>query len=166
MAQLAALVPYSSIFAVLVAIVFGTLTLRQWQRARYLAGAAELVHTIQSAEFNRAIARIVELPEGAPAERIREDPDLAAAAYVVGHVFESLGVLVYHRILRLHLVDHLVGGYVRTSWRRLRPYIESRRSERGAMFGEWFQWLFERIEEQPAPGKRIGAHVAFRRWKS
>jgi len=165
MAQLSSLVPYASLLAVLVAIVFGTLTLRQWQRMRYLAAAAELVHTIQSAEFNRAIARIVELPEAAPVERVRDDRDTAGAAYVVGHVFESLGVLVYHRILRLHLVDHLVGGYVRASWRRLRPYIESRRGELGAMFGEWFQWLAERIDDYPAPGKRDGAHLAFRRWK-
>ena len=150
--MIATLLPYVSMVAVLVAIVFGTLTLRQWQRARYLAAAAELVHTIQSGEFNRAIARIVE-------------PELSAAAYVVGHMFESLGVLVFHRMLRLHLVDHLVGGYVRASWQRLRPYIESRRGDLGATFGEWFQWLAERIDERPAPGKRDGAHVAFRRWR-
>ncbi len=165
MVTVAQLVPYASVLAVLVAIVFGTLTLRQCQRARYLAAAAELVRTIQSAEFNRAIARIVELPEAAPPERVRGDSDAAAAAYVVGHVFESLGVLVFHRVIHLHLVDRLIGGYLRNSWRRLRPYVEQRRGELGVMFGEWFQWLAERIEQYPSPGKREGAHVAFRGWK-
>jgi hypothetical protein len=163
--HLADVVPYASLIAVLVAIVFGTLTLRQWQRARYLAAAAELVHTIQSEHFNLAIGRVVALPEAAPAERIRADPELAAAATAVGHAFESLGVLVFHRVLQLHLVDHLVGGYIRSSWVRLKPYVEARRSDVGAMFGEWFQWLAERLEEYPAPGKRDGAHLAFRHWK-
>jgi diacylglycerol kinase len=163
--HLSDLVPYASVFAVFVAIVFGTLTLRQWQRTRYLAAAAELVHTIQNEQFNNAIARIVELPTDAAADLVRADKDLVAAAYVVGHVFESLGVLVFHDVLNLHLVDHLVGGYVRASWHRLGPYIRARRADLGSTFGEWFQWLAERIDEHPAPGKGDGAHVAFRHWK-
>jgi hypothetical protein len=146
-------------------VIFGTLTLRQWQQTRYLAAAAELVHTIQSEQFNAAIDRVMGVAENCPADRIRGDKELAAAAHAIGHTFESLGVLVFHRVLTLQLVDHLVGGYVRTSWLRLRPYVEARRKEVGAMFGEWFQWLAERLEQYPAPGKREGAHVAFRRWK-
>ena len=165
MSALTALVPYASVLAVLVAIVFGTLTLRQWQRARYLAAAAELVHTIQSEQFTRAIVRVVELPPGADAERGRGAREVSAAAYALGHFFESLGVLVFYRVLDLHLVDHLVGGYVRTSWIRLRPYVEARRGDVGATFGEWFQWLAERLDRYPAPGKSEGAHRAFTDWK-
>src|SRR5438094_417907 len=99
-------------------MVFGVLTIRQWQRTRYLTAAAELVHTIQTAEFSRCIALIVELGEDTPAETILRDPQLLNAFYVVSHVFESLGVLVYHRLLPLHLVDHLIGGYARASFRR------------------------------------------------
>jgi hypothetical protein len=32
------------------------------------------------------------------------------------------------------------------------------------MFGEWFQWLAERMEQYPAPGKAQGAAAAFRDW--
>jgi len=159
------LVPYGSLFAVVVAIVFGTLTVRQWQRARYLSAAAELVHTIQNEQFGNAIARIVELPVEATPDWIRRDPVLAAAAYTVGHVFESLGVLVFHRVLRLHLVDYLVGGYVRISWARLKPYVESRRVDLGPTFGEWFQWLADQLDAHPAPGKGEGAHRAFVNWR-
>jgi hypothetical protein len=161
MLHLADLAPYGSLLAVIAAVVFGTLTLRQWQRTRYLAAAAKLVHTIQTEQFNTAIARVVELPNSAPPESIREDPELAAAVHAVVHAFESLGVLVFHRALQLHLV----GGYVRASWHRLQPYVEARRGDLGAMFGEWFQWSAERLEQYPAPGKRDGAHVAFRGWK-
>jgi hypothetical protein len=74
-------------------------------------------------------------------------------------------VLVYHRLLPLHLVDHLCGGYVRASWKRMRPVVVARRSALGATFGEWYQWLAERIEQYPAPGKDIGAPIAFKNWK-
>lgn len=83
----------------------------------------------------------------------------------MSHVFESLGVLVYHRLLPLHLVDHLCGGYVRASWKRIKPLVLAQRKGLGATFGEWYQWLAERIEEYPAPGKDIGAPVAFKGWK-
>ena len=33
------------------------------------------------------------------------------------------------------------------------------------MFGEWYQWLAERIDEYPAPGKTVGAPVAFKDWR-
>jgi hypothetical protein len=150
---------------IVVAIVFGVLTLRQWQRARSLAAAAELVRMIQTPELARSIAAIMELPEQADAQTIRADPELTRAVYHVTHVFEALGVLVFHRQLPLHLVDHLVGGYVRASFRRVGPYLMERRKTMGAMFGEWFHWLAERLEERPAPGKKEGAWVAHKRWR-
>ena len=155
----------ASALPVLVAMVFGTLTLMQWRRTRYLAAAAELVHTIQTPEFTRAIALVMELPERASVTTVHADSATVTAIQAVSHVFESLGVLVFHRLLPLHLVDHLLGGYVRASWRRIGPYVEGRRSVLGAMFGEWFQWLAERLEENPAPGKAIGAWAAHRDWK-
>ncbi len=157
--------PLTSALAVLVAIVFGTLTLRQWYRTRYLTAAAELVRTIQTAEFNRSIARIMELQIDAPASLVEADRDTSAALYAVSHVFEALGVLVYHRLLPLHLVDHLVGGYVRASWKRLRIVVDERRTAVGPTFGEWFQWLAERLDQYPAPGKSLGAPRAFAAWR-
>jgi hypothetical protein len=154
----------ASAVAVLVAIVFGTLTIRQWQRARELSAAAQLVQTLLTNEFTRSIGLVIELPEAAPAEAVSGRPELTHAVMVVAHGFESLGVLVFHRLLGLHLVDHLVGGYVRTSWRRLKPYVEARRALIGS-YAEWYQWLAERMEEDPAPGKSTGAHLAHRHWR-
>jgi hypothetical protein len=148
-----------------VTLVFGVLTIRQWQRSRYLSAAAELVRTMQTAEFTRSIARIVELPENIDPDTVLADRDLMHAFYAVSHVFESLGVLVYHRLLPLHLVDHLCGGYLRASWKRMKPFVLTRRETLGAMFGEWFQWLAERIEKYPAPGKDVGAAIAFADWR-
>ncbi len=162
----AALAPFATLATVLTGVVFGSLTIRQWQQTRSLTAAVELVHTIQTAEFARSLQLVLELPEDADARRVLEDPAMLAAAYVVSHGIESLGVLVYHRLLPLHLVDHLIGGSVRAAWRRLHGYFEDRRTAVGVMLGEWFQWLAERLEEQPAPGKALGAAAAYRRWRA
>jgi hypothetical protein len=74
-------------------------------------------------------------------------------------------VLVFHRLLPLRLVDHLLGGYVRAAHLRTRRYVLRRRDEVGVMFGEWFQWLAERLDEHPAPGKSQNAAVVHRRWR-
>jgi hypothetical protein len=161
-AEVAAL---SSALAVGVAVLFGTLTIRQWKDTRMLTAAAELVHTLLTPDFTRAIARIVDLPEGAEPGAVASRPGMPEDVIVVSHVFESLGVLVFHRLLPLHLVDHLVGGYVRASWKRAGPYIVHRRAAIGIAFGEWFQWLAERMNEDPAPGKSDGAHAFHRSWK-
>lgn len=150
---------------VAVAIVFGILTLRQWHRTRYLTAAAELVRMMQTPEFARSIALVIELPERADPKEIAARPEIVTAVYQISHVFESLGVLVYHRQLPLHLVDHLIGGYVRASWARVGPYVQARRAVMGAMFGEWYHWLAERLEERPAPGKKVGAWIAHKRWR-
>jgi hypothetical protein len=155
----------ASTLAVLVPVVFGTLTIYQWRRTRMLTAAAELVHTLLTPEFTRAIARIVDLPENVDAGSLAARPGFAEDVTVVSHAFESLGVLVFHRLLPLHLVDHLVGGYVRASWKRAGPYIIARRPIIGANLGEWYQWLAERMDEDPAPGKGDGAHRFHKAWR-
>lgn len=153
----------ASSLTVLVAVTSTALTLRQWQRTRHLSAAAELVRTMQTPDFTRSIARIMNL-------RVDTDPmafddDTAAAVHTVTHVFESLGVLVFHRLLPLHLVDHLLGGYVRASWKRTHRYVVARRAAVDVMFGEWYQWLAERLEAHPAPGKSQNAAVVHRDWR-
>jgi hypothetical protein len=153
----------ASSLSVLVGVVFGVLTLRQWHRTQHLSAAAELVHSLQTPEFTAAISRVMRLPPDADPASL--DPEAIAAIHTVTHVFESLGVLVFHRLLPLHLVDHLLGGYVRAAFKRAGRYVIGRRAEVGVMFGEWFQWLAERLQEYPAPGKAENAAVVHRRWK-
>ncbi|MFT3927027.1 MAG: hypothetical protein QM778_31060 [Myxococcales bacterium] len=165
MKYLAPLLPYATLLTVIVAVVFGLITARHGRRLRYLTAATQLVHMTQTPEFSQGVQRVLELPAKVPAGTIMSDPELVSAAYVVGHAFESLGVMVFYRLLPLQLVDHLIGGYARASWQRLQPYVEARRERLGPMFGEWFQWLAERLEESPAPGKDVGAALAHRAWR-
>lgn len=154
----------ASAVAVVVAVVFGVLQIRHLRRARELSTAAELVQAMRTPEFTRCVGIVGRLPDAADPNLVRTDPTTFDAAQHVGHVLECLGVMVCRRILPLHLVDDLLGGYVRMSYRKLRPFIESRRREMGINYGEWTQWLAERMAEHPSPGKDAGAHVAHREW--
>jgi hypothetical protein len=163
--NLAPLANLASGLAVVFAVIFGTLQIRQMAKTRALFTATELVHAMLTAEFARTVRIVMTLPDDADPAQISDDPEMAAAALSIGHVFESLGVLVFHRILPLNLVDDLMGGYVRQIWRKLRRHTEQRRIDVGISQGEWMQWLAERLDEYPSPGKGAGAHVAHRHWR-
>lgn len=165
MEYIAPILRYATLLAVAVSIVFGLAAVRHSRRLRYLTAAVEFVQSVQTDLFTRAMQRILELPPKAEAERVLEDSELVHAAYVVGHVFEGLGVLVYRRLLPIDLVDELIGGYLRTSWMRLAPYIERRRESFGPTFAEWFQWLVERAAELPHATNRLSAATVHRDWR-
>jgi hypothetical protein len=45
----------------------------------------------------------------------------------------------------------------------LRLWVEAERADnRNPNVGEWWQWVYEPLEADPDPGKRSGAHVAYR----
>ena len=54
---------------------------------------------------------------------------LGRVALFLGHMYETLGVLVYYRLLPLYLVDELLGGYVRMSWKKLGPFGRGKDTE-------------------------------------
>ena len=155
----------ASAVSVIVAISLGFLQISQMRKSRALFTAGELVHTIQTPEFSNSVRLIMQLPDRTDPAIIRDNPEILSAVLSLSHVYESLGVLVYHRILPLHLVDDLMGGYIRGSWAKLEPFVVARRAEQGVFYGEWMQWLAERMIEFPSPGKKIGAHIAHRKWK-
>ena len=87
------------------------------------------------------------------------------AAGTVMMTFETLGALVHSRVVPIDLVDHVIGGFLRESWRRLEPYVKWKRAAIGsARWGEWYQWLFEHLAVNPR--RQQGAYEVFRDWKS
>ncbi len=163
--QIATIANIASAVAVLVAVFFGSLQIRQMAKTRALFTSTELVHAMLTTEFTQSVRLVMTLPDHADPAMIANNPEMSAAVLSLSHVFESLGVLVFHRIVPLHLVDDLMGGYVRQSWRKVRPHVEVKRRDMGVSYGEWMQWLAERLDEHPSPGKSHGAHLAHRRWK-
>jgi len=165
MEAIARVIPYAALISVVVGVLFGVVSAISSRRQRTLMVAASLIESVQTMEFTRAMQRVLDLPVSAPPERVLDDEELVRAAYVIGHVFESLGVMVFRRLMPLHLVDELIGGYARASWSRLEPYVRARRATLGPSFAEWFQWLAEAMIRDPAPGKEHGAAEAHRGWK-
>ncbi len=150
--------------AVVFGVIFGLVQLRHATRSRRDHAAVDIVRTVQTQEVRQAVGQILALPDDVDPNQIRSDPQLLAAALTVDSACEMWGCMVFERVVDHRMVDRMVGGWVRGTWRRLRLWVESERVEnRNPNVGEWWQWLYERIEADPDPGKLKGAHIAYRR---
>lgn len=153
--------------AVVVAVVFGVVQSRIMAAQRRELAVFEPLRQMLAPSFVAALDMISQLPDDAPAEEIARDPQMRQAIVQAYFVFEMAGMMVHDRILPLHDADRMFGGMLRTSWRKVRRYSEWERERLGSpSVAEWFQWLYERMEADPAPGKHEGAHVAFRGWRA
>lgn len=149
--------------AVVVGVVFGLAQLRQATRSRRDHAAVDIVRTVQTPEVRRAVERILKLPDDVDPSIIRSDPELLRAALAVDSASEMWGCMVFENVVDHRMLDRMVGGWVRGTWRRLRLWVEAERVDnRNPNVGEWWQWLYELLEADPDPGKARGAHVAYR----
>ena len=149
--------------AVVVGVVFGLAEIRQAIRDRRDQAAVDVVRTVQTQEVRRAVGYILKLPDDADPAVIRQDGVLLDAALAVDSACEMWGAMVYEGVVDQHLLDRMVGGWVRGTWRRLRRWVEAERVENASPnVGEWWQWLYERLEADPDPGKAQGAHIRYR----
>jgi hypothetical protein len=156
----------ATLITVITGLVFGVMEVRRASRARADKGALDVLGIAVNPHHIEASYAILELPENAQQELVARSPDLKRASDTLMVNYEYLGNLVYQRIVPLETLDLLVGGIIRASWKRLRPYIEEQRIEKNLPnMAEWFQWLAERLEEYGRPEKSIGTHIAFKDWK-
>lgn len=163
--QFTELVQLVTLVALLSGLVFGILEVRHARRARAEKGALDVLRIAVTPDHIEASYAILDLPENAEPAVILESHDLRRAANTLMVQYEYLGNLVYQRMVPLRTLDLLVGGIIRASWTRLRPYIEREREERNLPnIAEWFQWLAERLDEYGRHEKARGTHVAFKDW--
>jgi hypothetical protein len=149
--------------AVVVGVVFGLAEVRHAVRDRRDHAAVDIVRTVQTQEVRRAVERVLNLPDDADPELIRGDPVLLEAALAVDSACEMWGSMVYEGVVDHHMLDRMVGGWIRGTWSRLGRWVEAERADkRNPNIGEWWQWLYERLEADPDPGKRQRAHIAYR----
>lgn len=149
--------------AVVFGVVFGLVQLRQAIRNRRDQAAVDIVRAVQTPEIKQAIDHVYALPDDADPDLIRGDPSMLRAAQAVDSACEMWGSMVYEEVIDLHMLDRMVGGWVRGGWRRLRRWEEDERvKNRNPNIAEWWQWLYEMLEADPDPGKSRGAHVAYR----
>ena len=149
--------------AVVLGVAFGLTELRQATRGRRDHAAVDIVRTVQTQEVRQAVERVLKLPDDADPEIIRGDIGRLDAALAVDSACEMWGSMVYEGVVDPHMLDRMVGGWVRGTWSRLRRWVEAERVIKGnPNVGEWWQWLYELLEADPDPGKAQGAYEAHR----
>ena len=93
---LANLAQVVSALAVVAAIVFGLIQVRQFQMQRRDSAAAELVRSFLDAQFAQALRVIDALPNNAKAEQLRAGgAAMEEAALYFAVRFETIGLLVF-----------------------------------------------------------------------
>jgi hypothetical protein len=162
-----------SVFQVVeaIAVTFGVVfAVVEWQRhtrQQEREAALELLHSFQTPDFAKALLLVYELPDEELSkkqieERFGEDMHLV---YALTTTWESLGVLVFRREIKLELVSDFFSGPIRISWNKLgRYFADEREQHQRETIGEWFQWLAERLEENEATTPRVAAHIAHKNW--
>ena len=127
---------FAEAFAVIVAVVFGMVQLRQPNAQRRREAAFALMHSIQSPQMLLGILIINRL-QNAPAktgiDALPENDQVDVTA--------------------------LYSGTLQQSWRKLQRYAEELREAT-----EWFQWLAERMQERESDAPPIPAYVQHRKW--
>ena len=161
--DLATVVNGVSAVAVVAGVVFAVVQLGQSNRERRDTAAVTVVGTVQTQEVRQAVRVILALPSRVDPETINSDPELLDAALAVDSACEMWGSMVYEGVVDHQLLDRMVGGWVRGTWDRLSLFVETERAKLDSPnVGEWWQWLVEVLEADPDPGKKLGAHVAYR----
>lgn len=161
--SLSAVLDLVTTLAVVIGVVFALIQLRHAARIRRDHAAVDIVRTVQTQEVRLAVSKILKLPDDVAPETIRNDPALLAAALAVDSACEMWGCMVYENVVDHRMLDRMVGGWVRGTWHRLARWVEAERIDnRNPNIGEWWQWLYERIEADPDSGKALGAHISYR----
>jgi len=149
--------------AVTAGVIFAAAQIHEFRRQRRRQSMYTLVQTFQSADFAKALHRIIDLPDNLDRAAIRAKvgPEGEDAIYFVTTTWETIGVLVFQKELTLDLVDDFFSGPIIISWRKLAHYLEEVRKERhrDTLF-EWYQWLAERMMERESRGPAVPAHIA------
>jgi hypothetical protein len=154
-----------------IAVTFGVIfAVGEWRRHikhQERESALELLHSFQTPEFSKALLLIWSLPdEGLSKKEIEQRlGDDLHLVYALMATWESLGILVFRREIRLEMVSEFFSGPITISWRRMRNYFRDERTDnQRETIGEWTQWLAERLMEQEAVDGRPPAHIAHKNW--
>ena len=155
-----------TLIAIFSGVIFGVAEVRRNRVSRRDEAALHIFDSPLYINNNNTVLHIFSLPEHASAEMTYSNDQLKSDAISISTQMESWGIQVYHNKIHLHTLDLMVGATVRLTWNRLQNYIfDLRVQHETENIGEWFQWLAERLEKYPSPGKTQGAHVAFDDWK-
>ncbi len=159
--DLATILNLVSTIAIVGALVFTAMQVRQSNRSQRDQAAVAMIKTVLGGNLARELKILAKLQPDARIEEI--DPDgseVESALSEFGVRLESVGYMVFRRMVTLDVVDELMGGAVLQFWERGRPWIERERTQSGnPRFLEWCQWLAERILERRTQRPFVPVHL-------
>src|SRR5260370_35200062 len=130
--------------AVTAGVIFAATQIRDYRRQRKRDSMLNLVQSFQSPTFARGLRRVIELPDNASADQIREilGPEGEDLIVHVTATWEPIGVLLFHGELSIDIIDDFFSGPILISWRKLLPYtIDVRRQYQRTTCPDSFHWL-------------------------
>ncbi len=145
--------------------LFAIVQIRDVRRGRREQVAAELCRGFAAPHLARAVNLIRKIPDNASIATLREmDPEYEEAIQALAMTFETMGLLVHMNVASFKVVQDLTGGLLLMMYRKINLWIKETRVEQdNPRFGEWVQWLAERIAEQEA--QMVPAYEAHSDWK-
>ena len=109
--DLAAWLNLISTVAIVGALIFTAVQVRQGNIKRRDTAAVTLIETVQSEGWTRMLDLIGKLPEAAPASDVEAaGPEVQRAIIEFGVRLETVGYMVFRRNVDLQTVDDLIGG--------------------------------------------------------
>jgi len=152
--------------AVTAGVIFAATQIRDYRRQRKRDSMLSLVRSFQSPAFAKGLRRLIELPDNASSDQIREILGTEGEDLIV-HVtatWETIGVLLFHGELTIDIIDDFFSGPILISWRKLLPYTtDIRQQYQRDTWSEWFQWLAERMMERESTAPAVPAYIAHAR---
>lgn len=166
LSDVANIVEIIGVLAIIFGIFFGVLQLRQHHKQSRDMAIVELARSFEDPEFTEAYILITSLEAGISDKDLRsKGPEYVTAAMRVGWKFETVGVLIYKRVVPMDAMADLVGGFSIKMWSVLGEWAqEMRQKQNQPEFFEWYQWLVDRLIER-GEATREPAYEANRSWR-
>ena len=165
--DLATILNTVSTVAIVGALIFTGLQVRQANLTRRDQSAVTVIQTSQSDSWAHALELLSGLPASAQLEHVQKgDPGMERALFDYGVKLETIGYMVFRRMAPLATVDDLMGGVILVYWSRAETWVENERVRTGnPKFFEWCQWLADRITERRSRRGHEPAHKRHRAWR-
>ena len=153
--------------AVVSAVIFAVIQVRQFKQQRRDSAAIELMRILQAPRFVEAFLRLGQVPKGISAKKLRDmGRDYEEAAMSMANTYETVGLLVFRNAVSFQTVREVSGGILVSLWGKLHVWASDiRREQNSERFAEWFQWLVERIREQEAKAPTEPAYKRYTTWQ-
>lgn len=153
--------------AIIAGGIFAAVQLFQLRKQRTRETALQMLNSVQTIEFMEAINIIYNLPENMTKREIETHLGSKISYILIMFVkFESLGLLVFQREIKLDLVKDFTGGPILLFWKTLKNYfLETRATSNNENYGEWVQWLAELLEKSEFKNPKKPAHIVHNNWK-